>query len=41
MERALGAEFNLIEDFFTEDDGVKDNKNEKKSKMRRAFTFQE
>ena len=41
IERALGQEFNLMDDFFTEDDGDKGaNKNEK-SKLTKKFVFQE
>ena len=41
IERALGQEFDLMEDFFTEADGDKGaNKNEK-SKLTKKFMFQE
>ena len=41
IERALGQEFDLMEDFFTEADGDKGaNKNEK-SKLTKKFVFQE
>lgn len=42
MERALGQEFNLIEEFFTEEDGDNENdRNEKGSKLHKKFTFQD
>ena len=40
IERALGQEFNLMDEFFNEDDGEKGaNKNEK-SKLTTKFVFQ-
>lgn len=41
MERSLGQEFNLMEDFFVDDDDGKDkDRGEKGSKMTKKFTFQ-
>lgn len=38
----MGQEFNLMEEFFTEDDGEKENdRNEKGSKLIKKFTFQD
>ena len=41
IERALGQEFNLMDDFFTEDDGDKGTNKNEKSKLTRKFVFQE
>ena len=39
IERALGQEFNLMDDFFTEDDGDKGTNKNEKSKLTRKFVF--
>ena len=42
IERALGQEFNLMEDFFAEEDESKDNERlERGSKLQKKFVFQE
>ena len=41
MERALGQEFNIMDDFFAEDDKEKGNIKNEKSKLTKKFTFQE
>ena len=39
MERALGQEFNIMDDFFAEDDKEKGNIKNEKSKLTKKFTF--
>ena len=39
IERALGQEFNLMDDFFTEDDGDKGTNKNEKSKLIKKFVF--
>jgi len=39
IERALGQEFNLMDDFFAEDDGDKGNNKNEKSKLTKKFVF--
>ena len=41
IERALGQEFNLIDEFFAEDDGEKGGNKNEKSKLTKKFVFQE
>ena len=40
IERALGQEFNLMDEFFAEDDGEKGNNMNEKSKLTTKFVFQ-
>ena len=42
IERALGSEFNLMDDFFAESEENKDNeRNERGSKLTKKFVFQD
>ena len=40
IERALGQEFNLMDEFFAEDDGEKGQNKNEKSKLTTKFVFQ-